>query len=78
MHSDHFITKKILKAPEIAPNEVHRNREGDHLIEPAGQHYIAERSFSHVSTVIKQYYDFYYYKYILNEVLFVIYCKLSF
>ena len=25
-----------------------------------------DRSFSHVSTVIKQYYDFYYYKYIVD------------
>ena len=55
--------KKILKAPEIAPNEV-RNRERsyieiekDHFNEPAGQHYIAERSFFRVSTVIQNFHD---------------------
>ena len=47
--------KKILKAPEIAPNEV--EIEKDHFNEPAGQHYIAERSFFRVSTVIQNFHD---------------------
>ena len=48
-------------------SEWSRNREKDAFIEPDGQHYIAERQYSNVSTVKKNSYDFYHYKYIVDR-----------
>ena len=59
--------QKIMKNIEINrdSSKWSRNRERVAFLEPDGQHDIAERPFSHVSTVIKKSYDFYHCKYIV-------------
>ena len=63
----HKKIKKISKSPEIAPNEVEIEKklilwnQTVNTIIPG-----TDRSFSHVNTVIKNFYEFHYYKYIVD------------
>ena len=68
MHSDRFI-KKIIKNIKITgdSSEWSTNREKNDFNEPDGQQYMADRPFSHVSTVIKKSYNFYHYKFIVDR-----------
>jgi len=61
--------QKIMKNIGITrdSSEWSRNREKVDFTEPDGQHYMADRPFSHVSTVIRKFYNLYHHKYIFDR-----------